>query len=238
VIGNTNFDSNNYRDKCWNKYYFYTYSKIVDKMMGECLGKTVIDVGTSYGNWYKFLEKKGFTKVYGIELDTERASIAEKKGYDKIYNCDAANVPHPDNSINVAVSNDVFVHILRIEDKLAVIREITRILKPGGIFILNHTMARAFGYNGYTVKDYCSYLNLAELIDLLNGEANLELEDIKPSYFNFRFSTISVLRQIIRKIVFIPMGYKLLSFIDDHYARIFSLQEADTIYIKVRKKDE
>jgi len=34
------------------------------------------------------------------------------------------------------------------------------------------------------------------------------------------------------------MGYKLLSFIDDHYARIFSLQEADTIYIKVRKKDE
>ena len=94
----------------------------------------MLDIGTSHGNWLPLLRQFGFSTVLGVEVDAGRAEEARQAGYDDVYNCDARSVPRPAESIDVAVSNDVFVHILRGEDKAAVVPETERLLsgrKPG-----------------------------------------------------------------------------------------------------------
>ena len=76
IIGGTAASSRNYLEKRWNQYYFKTYRHVVSRMIGgpeNCVGKTVLDVGTSHGNWYSFLKGQGFAELLGVELDPERA---------------------------------------------------------------------------------------------------------------------------------------------------------------------
>ncbi len=236
VIGRTHATAYDYKDRRWNQYYFLTYSHIVDRMIGNMRG-TVLDVGTSHGNWLSFLKRKGFSQFLGVELDPERARLAKQCGYHEVYNCDAANIPHPSATIDVALSNDVFVHILRIEDKIAVLKEVERLLKPNGIFIFNHTVSNAFNYDGYHVQEYCSFLSLHELTALVVNNTSLQISDIKPTYYNFRNSRPSLLTRLARRFIQVPFAVKLLFYLDYLNARDLPLEDSDTVYIKVKKRD-
>jgi ubiquinone/menaquinone biosynthesis C-methylase UbiE len=236
IIGETCATGRNYEEKLWNKYYFMSYTYTVNKMLGSVIGGSVIDVGTSHGNWYPFLKQKGFNEIYGVELDSHRAHHAKQLGYTEIYNCDAAHIPHPSNSIDVAVSNDVFVHILKMEDKVSVVREVERILKPGGIFILNHSMSAAFNYEGYTVSKHCSFLSLQEFLLLLLNNTNYEVLDIKPTYFSFRNGRPSFINKMARALIKLPLSVHLLFFLDYFNSRSLPISESDYLYIKLRKR--
>jgi ubiquinone/menaquinone biosynthesis C-methylase UbiE len=110
--------------------------------------------------------KKEFHPILGVELDPQRAQQAKESGYDQVYNCDAVKIPLPDNSMDLSVSNDMFVHILELEHKIAVLKEMERVLKPGGIFILNHPMSRAFGFKDYHVQEYFSFPEIISYMKL------------------------------------------------------------------------
>ena len=131
-IGNTAATAVGYLEKRWNKYYLRTEQKTVSNLLKDEINpeSTVLDVGTSHGNWLPFLRQSGFATILGVELDNKRAEQARQAGYDEVYNCDARSIPRAMNSIDAAVSNDVFVHILQMEDKIAVLHEIERLLRP------------------------------------------------------------------------------------------------------------
>ena len=237
IIGETHFTTNNYVDKVWNQYYFKSYSYVVDKMLGDVSGKSVIDVGTSHGSWFDFLKSKQFGSIYGVEIDPERAALAKECGYTAVYNCDAAEVPIENSSVDYAVSNDVFVHILKLDDKIAVLKKIEDILKPNGVFILNHTMSKAFNYTGYTVEKYCSFLDLDEFIRMVMNHTQFEIVDIKPTYYFFRHRRLNPFNRVLRSaIVRIPLGYYVLFLMDYLYSRKLGMQESDVVYLKLRKK--
>jgi ubiquinone/menaquinone biosynthesis C-methylase UbiE len=237
IIGKTHVTTRNYVEKRWNQYYFKSYSYTVDKMLGTIDGQSIIDIGTSHGSWFRFLKAKGFGKIYGVEIDSGRTELAKKCGYDLVYNCDAANVPLADNSTDFAVSNDVFVHILRLEDKIAVLKKVEKILRPGGIFILNHAMSRAFKYGGYRVEKYCSFFNLDEFLTLITGNTKFEIVDIKPTFFMHRNKPRGFFRKAIRHLtVMMPFGVSLLFLIDYFNARKLNIQESDAVYVKLQKK--
>ncbi|OGG05792.1 MAG: hypothetical protein A3F83_05640 [Candidatus Glassbacteria bacterium RIFCSPLOWO2_12_FULL_58_11] len=239
IIGGTAASSRNYLEKRWNQYYFKTYKHVVSRMIGgleSCAGKTVLDVGTSHGNWYSFLKGQGFANLLGVELDPGRAELAKKSGYTEVYNCDAANIPLPDKSVDLAVSNDVFVHILQLEDKAAVLKEIQRVLKPGGVFIFNQTMSPAHGVRNFTIDKHCSYLNLDELIRLVTENTGFSIEDIKPTYFSFGNKHFSLIANILRhSFILIPGGVSLRFRRDLLLSGILSLEQSDSVYLKLRK---
>ena len=134
-IGGTAATARGFIERRWNRYYFQVLKRTVRNMLAGEIGAnaTVLDIGTSHGNWLPLLRQFGFSTVLGVEVDAGRAEEARQAGYDDVYNCDARSVPRPAESIDVAVSNDVFVHILRGEDKAAVVRETERLLRPGGV---------------------------------------------------------------------------------------------------------
>jgi len=236
VIGNTAATTNNWRDKQYNRYYFMTFKYVVKNMLRNITRENVLDVGTSHGNWYDFLRRSGFRKIYGVELDPIRAKLAEQCGYNKIYNCDASNIPHESANIGVAVSNDVFVHIIKMEDKINVLKEVERILKPGGVFIFNHTISSAHGYpDEYFVNGYVSFISLHELISMIIKNSNFRIVDIKPTYYIKRESPPSFISKVRGRIIDLPMAYIVFFLFDFINVRMRGLQESDTVYIKLVK---
>jgi len=235
VIGGTTATARNFREKRWNQYYARAYRRVVDKMLSKPCKGVVLDVGTSHGNWFPFLKKKGFDIILGIELDDERADKARACGYDEVHTCDAANVPFENASIDYAISNDVFVHILQLKDKSAVLREIERLLKPGGIFILNHTISKAHGFKDYHISGYCSFLSLDEFIRLIKDNTAFRIVDIEPTYFNWRNTRPNLLVIGCRKLIVLPGAVSILSFFDRVYAKRLSIEQSDTIYLKLEK---
>lgn len=237
-IGNTAATATTWREKRWNHYYFMACRYVVARMLSESgvVFGTVLDIGTSHGNWLQFLRSQGFRSVQGVELHPGRAALARRAGYEIVHNCDAASIPLADSSVDVAVSNDVLVHVLRLEDKVAVLREAERVLRVGGALIFNHTMSRAFGLQGYQVVGHCSYLDLHELLELVQTGTSLRLLDIKPSYYSFADRKLPRSTELVRNaLLLLPFG-PFLRFLRDYaHARRLGLQHADSVYLRLAK---
>jgi ubiquinone/menaquinone biosynthesis C-methylase UbiE len=200
----------------------------------------ILDVGTSTGEWFPFLKKEGFQTIYGVELHERRAEQARAYGYKEVFHCEAQSVPLPDQSIDAAVSNEVFVHILRLEDKKNVLREMERLLKPGASFVFkNHTMAAAYNYSKYTCHEYCSFMTLDEVVTMIKESTSFEIADIKPTYYVYRPLEHS-LRNRMRMLcghlfIFMPLGVSGRRICNAYWDRRFFLNQSDSVYFKLRK---
>ena len=97
------------------------------------LGVRVLEIGSGRGTMLKWLIEQGAIAT-GIEVSAER--IAESRtlyGELPLQLTDGALLPFPDQSFDLVVSFDVFEHI---PDSDAHLREVTRVLRPGGAYLL------------------------------------------------------------------------------------------------------
>lgn len=235
VIGETHKTGRNYQERRWNDYYAISYERIVAQMLEGTSGR-VLDVGTSYGHWLSFLKAQGFSEILGVEIDPGRAEEARRAGYSTVFNSDASVLPIAEGSCDAAVSNDVFVHILRLEDKAAVLREVERVLRPGGIFVVNHAMSRPYGHTGYHVDQYCSFLDLDDWIRLIVESTDFEILDLKPTYYNWRKTLPPLGVRVLRRLVALPGMDRVLAWSDKHAGWRYPLDDADTVYVRLRKR--
>ena len=122
----------------WNKF---PQNKSVD---------SILEIGCGYGRAPLHLSKAKnlrCEKYYGIDISEPllRRLIKVKQEYNFFpeaeFNliCNSAEIlPLEDNSIDLVISNCVFMHIpdAQLRNLLA---DISRVLKPGGIFVFNHS---------------------------------------------------------------------------------------------------
>lgn len=122
----------------WNKF---PLNKSVD---------SILEIGSGYGRAPLHLSKAKnlkCEKYYGIDISEPllRRLIKVKQEYNFFpeaeFNliCNSAEIlPLEDNSIDLVISNCVFMHIpdAQLRNLLA---DISRVLKPGGIFVFNHS---------------------------------------------------------------------------------------------------
>jgi SAM-dependent methyltransferase len=236
-IGNTHFTTSPGADRNWNLYYFSVYTRIVRAMLaGEARG-TVLDCGTSFGEWLPFLREEGFQRVVGAEIDPGRAAEAVRRGYDDVFVGDAADAPYPDGTVDVVVSNDVFVHILDMGDKLRVLRRMHELLKPGGAMVFNHASSLAFHPSPeYLVSGYCSFISLDDLTRLVHDETDFRIEDVQPTYRQWRTRPAPLPVKVSRRLMPTPLG-PLAARLADRLtsSRTLPVEESDAFYLKLRK---
>jgi SAM-dependent methyltransferase len=236
-IGNTHFTTARGAERNWNRYYFATYTRVVRSMLeGESRG-TAFDCGTSYGDWLRFLRDAGFQRVLGAEIDPGRAAEAQRRGYDDVFVGDAANADAPDGSVDVVLSNDVFVHILRLDDKAAVLANMFRLLRPGGCMIVNHASVRAYRDSpDYLVEGYCSFISLDEFSRLIHERTAFAIEDVRATYRHWRLAPAPRLASARSLLMATPAGPPFAHAMDRWLCPdADGIERSDAFYLKLRK---
>jgi SAM-dependent methyltransferase len=95
----------------------------------------LLNLGCAHGP--DFLPFKSDFELYGVDLSTEMLSLARKyaQKYDFRVNLALANVcslPYRDNAFDFAIAVATYHHIRGKAGKMAALRELKRVLKPGG----------------------------------------------------------------------------------------------------------
>ena len=93
-------------------------------------GSVVLDLGCGAG-MLALLKRKGLT-LTGVDLSPECALAARRNGYDATFSTQLSSLPFAAASFDYVVSLDVLGHI-EADDKDAVLAEVKRVLRPGGV---------------------------------------------------------------------------------------------------------
>lgn len=109
------------------------------KELIELKGKTGLDIGCANGAFVIELAKAGAKRMYGIDLAEEfvkKASVnARKKGAKntEFKQADAKKLPFKDGFFDFIICTEVLEHV---PDFRVAVKEIRRVLKPGGVFVV------------------------------------------------------------------------------------------------------
>ncbi len=106
-------------------------------------GRIAMDLGCGTGRNSLYLAEHGFT-VCAIDivpaLISELRSKAEAAGFDSSLQAISGSVcdswPLPDGAADVAIDTFCYKHLMESEDRAAYRRELGRVLKPDGLFLL------------------------------------------------------------------------------------------------------
>ncbi|HEX8284698.1 MAG TPA: methyltransferase domain-containing protein [Pyrinomonadaceae bacterium] len=93
-------------------------------------GSAVLDLGCGAG-MLALLKRKGVT-LTGVDLSEECALASRRNGYDATCAAELTRLPFADRSFDYVASLDVLGHV-EFKDKDAVLREVARVLRPGGV---------------------------------------------------------------------------------------------------------
>jgi len=199
--------------------------------------RTVLDIGCGYG-WCElnFLER-GVRKIVGVEvsekdLDTIRKNISNDRLELRVSS--ATSLPFEANSFDTIVSWEVIEHIPRGDEK-AMISEVARVLKPGGVFYLS-TPYRSFFTNildpAWWLVGHRHYSR--ECLEKFASIASLKTENVKIK--GGWWSLFSLLNMYISKWVLRRRPVMEKFFFEKENAEFMSDQPGfSNIFIKFRK---
>ena len=147
-------------------------------------GSTVLDLGCGAG-MLALLRRKGITLI-GADLSKECALAARRNGYDSTFRSELSRLPFRDASFDYVVSLDVLGHV-GSEEKDAVLSEVKRVLRPGGV-----TM------HGIECTDRSARKNYDEMSDEeirrfieIDGHVGLEEEQEHAARFSRFFENVA-----------------------------------------------
>lgn len=179
-------------------YVCYTKSGLADDIREQYLCKSryrslkhlmpargrFLDVGCSYGYFLSYLQNNTDWEAYGCEPSKEMASLASSRGL-RVKATTLAHAGYPSHFFDMVYMSHVLEHV---PDLRETVREVFRILKPGGLFItenpdIDAPIRKPFGpaWWGYHLPRHLSHFSQATLSRLLTSEG-LDVLEIKPCF--------------------------------------------------------
>ena len=116
------------------------------RMTPSLQGKRALEIGCGQGFGIELILRKfGAASVTGIDLDPDMVARAQRRIVRRGLNADvsqgdAAAIQQPDASFDVVFDFGIIHHIVAWEEA---IREVRRVLKPGGVFVFEEVSKQA-----------------------------------------------------------------------------------------------
>lgn len=136
-------------------------------------GKKALDIGSGLGGVAYYLAREHDCQVTGLEINPWMVKEAEKRAPREIKNklnfvLSTSNdcLPFEDDSFDIVYSKGVFCHI---ENKRGILNECYRILKPGGVLIVNDFLSSIKGNWGEHVKRLVELEGLSMYAETIDG---------------------------------------------------------------------
>ncbi|HEV7744783.1 MAG TPA: methyltransferase domain-containing protein [Pyrinomonadaceae bacterium] len=147
-------------------------------------GSEVLELGCGAG-MLALLKRKDI-RLTGVDLSDECALAARHNGYDETFRAELSQLPFADGSFDYVVSLDVLGHI-ESQEKDAVLGEMKRVLRPGGV-----TLHGIESTDNSARKTY-DEMNAEELRRFIeiDGHVGLEEEQEHASRFEKFFSHVA-----------------------------------------------
>jgi SAM-dependent methyltransferase len=108
------------------------YRRLLE-LMDDPVGRTSLDIGADNGVISYLLRQRG-GRWYSADLDPAAVASIRDLVQDNVYQLDGRNTPFPDQTFDQIVIVDFLEHI---PDDRGFVRDLARILKPGGSLIVN-----------------------------------------------------------------------------------------------------
>ncbi|MFA6461393.1 MAG: methyltransferase domain-containing protein [Candidatus Woesearchaeota archaeon] len=107
---------------------------LLNKNGVEIKDKKVLDVGCYYGGFSKLLADEGGI-VSGIDYDSEKIDVASREIKNVMFKvASVTDIPFPDQEFDVIIASSLIEHV---SDQTTAIKEMYRVLKPGGTLYLS-----------------------------------------------------------------------------------------------------
>ena len=119
-------------------FWFRGFRRFVAPLVAEAAGgrehAMLLDCGCGTGNNLSMLRRYG--RAVGIDLTWSGLAFARGRGARALVQASATSLPFPDASFDVVTSFDV-IYALEDTDEAAALREMSRVLRPGGHLVIN-----------------------------------------------------------------------------------------------------
>jgi SAM-dependent methyltransferase len=140
-------------------------------------GSTLLEIGCGAG-MLALLKRKAVT-LTGVDLSAACARAARLNGYDSAFAAELSSLPFPDASFDYVVSLDVLGHV-GMEEKDAVLTEVKRVLRPGGV-----TM-HGIECTDHSAQKTYDEMNAEELRRFISVDGHVGLEEEQEHADRFR----------------------------------------------------
>ena len=152
----------------------------------------VLDAGCGTGG---LLRRLAHRKAWGVEIASEGIRFCQQRGLDNILQASVTELPFRPNSFDVVLSIDVLVHQW-VPDDVSALREIHRVLVPGGFILLQVAAYRAL-WSAHDVATLTRHRYTRDELGKKVERAGLEV--VRITYRNTLLSPLAILVKLLRR---------------------------------------
>lgn len=107
---------------------------LLDQYCGANCDRKVLDAGCGTGSNLLWLQRySGDGKIYGIDISFQALQMSRQRGPERLVHASVTDLPFADSSFDLVTSFDVLVQLPTPGADVEAIREMYRVLRPGGI---------------------------------------------------------------------------------------------------------
>jgi ubiquinone/menaquinone biosynthesis C-methylase UbiE len=154
----------------------------VEKMLGDVHGQCLLDFGCGAGRSAKFLETLGAERVIGVDHNQSMIAEATTCAGDALeFHLIKDRLPLANESMDGALAMASFVETKTLSDMKKCLKEIARVVKGDGIFVLATTNPKAFGHDfkSFTIAGNPGNLKSGDIVQCtIKGKHPFAIEDV------------------------------------------------------------